>query len=198
MKKAVLVDIDDTIADTQVGILSYVNERASRRYDYEELDRRFREGGLEPEYDRLVREFLRTPELVAQARPYESALEGLKRLHEAGYEVHVASARKENLHDVTAEWLKRHGLIEYVTRIHPRMKTHRGPDFKKLAAEAAKAVAAFDDTYDVAEALAGTGVRVYLIEKPWNRHEPEAENIVPVHDFSEAVERFLMDQTPAG
>lgn len=190
-KPAVLVDIDDTLADTQVEVLAYVNAKSPQPYEYAMLTRDFREGRADKNYDELVTEFLRDPKLIDQAKPYRHALTGLQRLHRAGYEIHIASARKENLHSITLEWLKRHGLFELVTQVHPRASHIHGAGFKLEAAATVNVVAAFDDTYDVAEALADAGVLVYLIERPWNQAEPEHPLITPSIDFGAAVEHFL-------
>ncbi len=109
----------------------------------------------------------------------------MKKLHRAGFAIHVASARHEPLHEITVEWLKEHGFIDYVTEIHPRFASQKGHEFKVAAAKKGGAVAAFDDTHDVSYALAGNGIIVYLIDKPWNKDEKLPPNIIRVGSLSE-------------
>lgn len=186
----VLVDIDDTLSDTQVAMLEYINRRSQTPYRFEELTRAHREQDI-PEYESLVQEFLATPSLVEQTKPYANALTALRRLHAAGFVIHIASSRREPLHDATVRWLERHGFIDYVDTIHPRSSAHRGHEFKRLVAERIRPAAAFDDTYEVAELLAKSDVPVYLIDKPWNRDERLPRNVVRAKDFADAVSRFL-------
>ena len=190
---AVLVDIDDTLADTQTQLLGYVNARASRRYAFNELTNEFRQGiGPGKEYDDLVTFAMRDPALIARAEPFDGALEAMKKLKEAGHEVHIASSRREILHGITKDWLKRHGFIKYIDGIHPRSSDKGGGEFKIFTARKLGTAAAFDDTYEVAAALAAEGVKVYLIEKPWNRLEPLLPNMELAAGFDAAVDDFLL------
>lgn len=192
MKKSVLVDIDDTLSDTQVKILEYVNKHSARQYAYEELNSDFREGTAEGyEYNLLAREFLKTNELVRTCPPYLDALTAIKSLHELGFIIHIASSRRENLHDITVDWLKTHGFIDFVTEIHPRQSTLRGVEFKIAAATKTQAVAAFDDTLDVVEALSAVVPIVYLIDKPWNQKPYLPPNVERMPNFADAVNTFI-------
>lgn len=190
MSRAVLVDIDDTLADTQVKILEYVNSHAPQHYAMNQITHEFREG-LNAEYDQLVRQFLASGDLVGQIEPITDAISGLAQLKEAGYEIHIASARQENLHTVTVDWLTRHGLSDYVHRIHPRFSHQRDYQFKLTAAREIDAVAAFDDTLSVIEALAAAVPKLYLINKPWNNHKNIKTPIIRVDSFAAAVSDFL-------
>ena len=196
-RSTVLVDIDDTLSDTQVAMLRYVNSKSAQPYRFEELTRAHREEAV-PEYERLVQEFLADPQLVGQCRPYRTALAAMQQLHDAGYAIHIVSSRREPLHAVTTAWLKEHGFADYVSAIHPRSARHTGKEFKRLVAERIKPAAAFDDTLEVAEILAGTGVLVYLIHQPWNAGESLPENIHRAETFAAAATDFLNRQRAAG
>lgn len=193
---SVLVDIDDTLADSQTLMLEFINARSPRRFTREELTRQHREA-REPEYEQYVQAFLSDPSHIAESQPFEDALDGMQRLHRAGYSIHIASARRENLHDTTLRWLKQHGFTDFVDRIHPRSSKHRGHEFKRLVAEEIQPVAAFDDTYDVAETLAGLGVATYLIDNPWNVMDSLPDGIIRVPSFNDAVSRLLVSRAAA-
>src|SRR5437588_4257029 len=129
MNKSVLVDIDDTLSETQVEILKYINSKSEREYIWDELTREFREG-KDPEYQKLVQEYLLQPELVGATLPYKDALDAIKKLHKNGYEIHIASSRKEMLHETTLTWLEKHGIINYIEKVHPRTSNKNDKDFK--------------------------------------------------------------------
>lgn len=140
---------------------------------------------------KLVKEFLKNPELVSSSLPYEDALAAVEKLHLHGAEVHVASSRKENLHKSMLEWLETHGFMVFVTRVHFRNSSVAGVTFKQASAHAAGAIAAFDDTYDVCEGLAEIGLDVFMMEKPWNADQPVPENILVHTGISAAVDDFI-------
>ncbi len=185
----VLVDIDDTLADTQTAVLQWVNAQSPQQYSYRELTREHREKNSGHYYE-MVQQLLNSPDDL-QVEPYTNALEALKQLHRADYEIHIASARKESLHQLTLDWLKRHGFVDYVKQVHPRSSKVRGHEFKVMVAGNVKPEAAFDDTLEVAEALAESGVTVYLIDKPWNTSDNLPQNIIRTPDFASAVSQFL-------
>lgn len=176
-------------------LLTYVNDRAERAYRYEELTREFREH-KSGEFQGLVQEALQSG-VDLGVQPLADSLAGLKRLTAAGYEVHIASSRKENLHDLTRDWLVRHGYQPYVTDIHPRFSNQKGTEFKRKIAERIKPVAAFDDTYKVATVLASVCPTVYLVDSPWNREPGLPKAVVRVPSFAAGVERFLSNGPPA-
>ncbi len=190
MKKAVLVDIDDTLADTQVKLIEHANKMGGRQYTYHEMTREFREKEV-PEWADLVSDFLEQPELMEAVEPYADAIEAMKELHAAGYEIHIASSRKENLHSATVNWLAKHGLADYVDTIHGRFASQRGHAFKVESASKARAVAAFDDTLKVVQVLAKVVPTVYLIDRPWNQTKKLPANVVRSGSFADAVQSFL-------
>ncbi len=193
--KTVLIDIDDTLADTQTHILQYVNSNAKRHYKREEISRSFREG-KSSEYTLLVKQFLNNADLVAQILPYSDALGAMQKLHQNNYAIHIVSARKQNLYDTTLAWLNQHGFADFIHHVHPRPNLSRGHVFKARVARDINPVAAFEDTYDVALALAREVPCVYLIDKPWNLAESIPANIVRASSFNDSVEDFL-SSTPS-
>jgi len=193
-KPIVFVDVDDTIADTQRHVLRHINAGREQPYIYDKLDRSFREGNnAGKEYDDAVQELLR-PEIMTETAPLAGALAAMERLHDAGYEVHIVSARREPLHDTTEEWLAKHGFADFVERIHRRSANLKGKAFKRQLAEQVKPAALFDDTLDVALELADTIDAIYLIDKPWNNDAGLTlpHNVVRTDDFAAAVDAFLM------
>src|ERR1035437_8743016 len=143
-------------------------------------------------YDEYVQEVLGSPELVREYLPYGFALPALERLPAGAYEVHIASSRKEALHAVTEEWLRQHGFMPHVHKVPRRLaRVEKGADFKVKVAKEYGITVAFDDTHSVVEKLAQLGgIKVYLIDKPWNREyfEGPKGEIVPVPTFAAAVD----------
>lgn len=189
--QAVIVDIDDTIADTQAAIIDFIFRRTGERVPlgyFTEAVRRSRSG----EYDGLVTEFLSTPEAVRDVAPLADARQALERLHAGGYRVHIMSSRAEPLHHVTEKWLKDNGFADSVHEIHPRPVSEPSSEYKRRLADRLKPAAIFEDAYDIAASLASAGITSYLITRPWNESRTKLPGgVTRVDSFSEGVERFL-------
>jgi uncharacterized HAD superfamily protein len=193
-KSAIMVDVDDTISDTQRLFLREIERQFKTRYNYDDLTPDFRTGGA-LEYEAYIQRLLKQPSTMAATEPYKGARQALESLHQAGFQVHIVSSRKEVLHGITADWLKRYGFNQYVTKIHPRPGDVNGSRFKLMVAKSIKAKVAFDDTLDVVVELAQAGVEGYLIDKPWNRVEqPLPAKVIRANSFVAAVELFLLNQ----
>jgi hypothetical protein len=185
VKKKALVDIDDVLIPTQEALLAYVNAHAEQSFAYHEVTREMRE--------HAPGEYLSQPDLVRELQPFPHSAEALRQLYEAGYEIHIATARKEGLHEVTEPWLEEHGLLQYVYEIHPRPTKLPGEEFKREVALSVGIDVAFDDTQSVIEMLANSGVFVYAIDCPWNSGElaAPAENVTRAPDLGAAVDDLL-------
>jgi len=195
-KKVALIDLDDTLAATSHHMLQYGKDKHNSPYHHEELTRKFRED--EPDdYKVVVKDFLANIEQVEAITIYPFVPQALKTLKDLGYEIHLATARKSNLHPITPRWLEKHGLSSYIDAIHPRPDDIKSTKFKIDVAEKIGATVAFDDTYNIAEALAGIGLTVYLIEKPWNKDEPLQKNMILVRNFEDAVDQLIAIEKPA-
>jgi len=188
--KTVLIDIDDTLANTNATLLKFVNESSGHNYKYEQITRAMREDPSS-DYDSWAQKFLRRPELVARIEPFPDALNAVRALAEAGYELHTVSARREVLHQTTIDWLDANGFLSYITKVHGRRAGQRGFEFKMAIASETDPLAAFDDTYEVTAVLAELGVKTYLISRPWNAEERTTKSMVRVSSFAEGVADLL-------
>jgi len=190
--KRVLVDVDDTLSETQHVLIREVAKLTGQHFPFDEMTREHREKEIEG-WGAAVREVLKDPEAMLTCQPSHLALEGLKLLRAEGAEPHIVSSRQEPLHQATAMWLDMHGFAKYVARIHPRLNGEGGNEFKVRIAQEQQFVAAFDDTYEVVQSLAEVVPTVYMIDKPWNRGHDDGlpSNVLRVESFRDGVGRFI-------
>lgn len=197
MSKAVLIDVDDTIAETQRLLIEHINSQLGADYRFEEMDRRYREDLDDDtrQWTEAVWDTLKRPDVMQQMLPSEGALQAMEDLTVIGFEPHIVTARKEILFEATKNWLKTYGFDEYYKFIHPRQPDESGVEFKIRIAREVEFVAGFDDTYEVAVALAEHIPTMYLIDKPWNRGDdcPLPDNVVRVESFDYGVTKLVMD-----
>lgn len=188
-----MIDVDDTIADTQVFLLEEINKTVATPFLFDEMTREHREDNDHLDYGKKVWEILKQPQLMAQVKPYPSALDSMWDLWLSGWDLHIVSSRQEPLHTCTRQWLKDHGFESIIEKIHPRPTYTKGSKFKVDVAREVGFTVAFDDTFDVCVTLAAVVPKVYMIDKPWNRgYDDELpNNVIRVNAFTEGVSELL-------
>lgn len=191
----VLVDVDDTIAETQRLLIEHINAELGTDYRFENMDRRYRED-LDDEtrqWTEAVWAALKQPKLMQTMAPSENAIEAMETMVDFGYSPHIVTARKKLLFEATKNWLKDNGFHQYYEFMHPRRDGESGVEFKLRVAREVGFVAGFDDTYEVVVALSEVIPTMYLIDKPWNRGGdcPLPNNVIRVPSFEFGVRRLI-------
>jgi uncharacterized HAD superfamily protein len=196
--KPVLVDVDDTIAETQRLLIEHINAELGAEYKFEEMDRRYREDLDDDtrQWTEAVWAALKKPDLMQTMAPSDNALEAMEVLVENEFVPHIVTARKKLLFEPTKKWLKQHGFHRYYELMHPRRDGESGVEFKLRVAREVGFVAGFDDTYEVVVALSEVIPTMYLIDKPWNNGDdcPLPSNVVRVASFSHGAQHLLNNQ----
>ncbi len=195
---AVLVDVDDTIAETQRLLIEHINAELDADYRFENMDRRYREDLDDDtrQWTEAVWDALKKPDLMQTMEPSNGALTAMDKLVRYSFEPHIVTARKKLLFEPTKNWLKQHGFHHYYEYMHPRRDGESGVEFKLRVAREVGFVAGFDDTYEVVVALAEVIPEMFLINKPWNRGVdcPLPDNVYRVDSFSDGAHRLINDQ----
>lgn len=121
------------------------------------------------------------------SQPYPGAVEALWRLHDAGHEIHLVTARGFHnnalqIREWTHEWVYDNNIPGKLT-----FAEDKGEVAKKIGA-----THAIDDRVENAEAMQKAGVDVYLVSQPHNfsRYWNEARR---VDSLSEFVDRILAE-----
>jgi phosphoglycolate phosphatase-like HAD superfamily hydrolase len=122
------------------------------------------------------------PAFAGRLEPMPHMAEALRALSEAGYRVHVITARPACVRKATRRWLMRHRVDEYVEEIH--CVDH--PLDKVGLARRLDCPAFVEDNHATAEALGAAGVRSYLLDAPYNRLPTRSS--VRVTDWRELLE----------
>jgi uncharacterized HAD superfamily protein len=188
----VLVDVDDTVADTQLFLIDKINGLTGGSYEFDSMTRGHRENAAEHrEWNENVWALMKQAHEWSVINPSDGAAEAFIRLVHEGVTPHIVTARKSHLFEVTDRWLQEHGFYFHGIQVHRRGDAERGSEFKCRVAEEVGFDAAFEDTLDVALDLSDYVETIYLIDKPWNRIDDLPENIVRVESFSAGVDRFL-------
>lgn len=130
------------------------------------------------------------PDFAERLDPMPRMAEALWRLANAGYELHVITARPECVRDATARWLRRHGVAQCIRSIQcVAGGLEKVPLALKLGCSAF-----IEDNHATAEALGTAGVRSYLLDAPYNQQPTARARRQPGWD---ALVADLMAHVPA-
>lgn len=118
-----------------------------------------------PETTALCLKLSADPQFAARLAPIPRMAQALRRLHGAGYEIHIITARPACVREATRRWLRAHGVADCVAEIHC---VESG--LAKVPLARALGCAAFvEDNYLTAEAMGAAGIRSYLLDAPYNQ-----------------------------
>lgn len=191
-KITVLIDIDNTIAQTQHAYIRYANAFSDKPFIFEEITREYADDINDP-FEALVRGFITSKDYkntVEAIAPYPGIREAFELLHSAGFRLCVASSRIEDWHKATAQWLDTHGLLPYVDDLYLRTQDINSSDFKQAVAACCGARYGFDDSASTGKLLDMMDT-FYLIDQPWNRNISLPSYMLRVRSFKEGVLHLL-------
>jgi phosphoglycolate phosphatase-like HAD superfamily hydrolase len=143
LPKAVIWDLDGTLSDDRARA-HFVEVEQGRKRDWKSY------------FD-----------AIGEDPPIAASMEVLRALHAAGNRIVFLTGRPEHTRRTTERWLKANGLTEY-DRLVMRPAGDYRPSSAFKADEVARLrreyqlVCAFEDRVDVAEALRGAGVPIFL------------------------------------
>lgn len=113
---------------------------------------------------------------------YEDCPVVLERLVQAGHEIYLITARNERRRVVTETWLREKGILDYAKAVHLKPHGEFRPDYpqgrydpessaayKLRLAQELRLDAFCEDDVLISRRLAESGIRVFLVDQPWNR-----------------------------
>lgn len=175
------IDIDEVLVEFSKGYLKLFNKKFRKNKKFEDL---FSYNFWEPlEISKkqsvdLADEFYNT-EGFENMGLVENACKGVKNLA-LNHEIFFITSRPEKIKNKTQKFLEKHfNEIDYKL-------SHTGDFFKGIPTKAELAENLnldffIEDNKNYAKEIAGKGVRVLLLDKPWNENfEKENENILKI------------------
>lgn len=128
--------------------------------------------------------------LLERIKPVKGAVAGIKKLIKKGFIPHFVTARPQTIEAETRIWLKTHFKnIEFPIHFtHPASKAPKRKKSKICREIGAKAL--IDDNLDNAIDCAQNGIKVFLMDAPWNQTDSLPENIIRVKSWEEILEKI--------
>jgi uncharacterized HAD superfamily protein len=196
----IYVDMDDVLGETTRVLAELINHHFDRRVPFDEipsfdLARSFDLSAAQ--HEELMR-LAHRPETLGSIRPMEGAVDVIRAWSEAGYAVAVVTGRPASAREVTRAWLEEHRVphasLWFVDK-YGRPDPHGGTEQPLPLAELERHefALAVEDSAEMSVHMAGhVGVRVALLDRPWNRSAEldPAHPIVRCRGWSEIAQRF--------
>ena len=181
------IDFDDTLLDTRRVFVRILNEIHGTNHQLEDLHDYYLMGtfGCTAEYLESV--FTRHFEELHASEPFPGVQTAIKQAQTCGHVITIITARPAIHMPPLYQWLARHDLPS--DRVISASKSGE----KALRAAEAKIDIFVDDNPRHALALAARGIRVLLLDRPYNRNCQDP-NITRVPDWT-AIREILVPST---
>ena len=188
----ILIDFDSTLNQFDQHLLDAINAKFGTFYEVREWTYwafpRAGEGMTQEEADFAWGvELFKNRDWTLTIPPAPGAVLATNRLLDAGFDVHVVSARFKYMRRWIKQWLEQNGIYSKTGDGDLAVATHSD---KKGYARAYDIGVAIEDAPHNAIDLSAV-CPVYLIDQPWNRNVIEGGPITRVESVWEAVEDLL-------
>jgi uncharacterized HAD superfamily protein len=144
--------------------------------------------GLHPDQSERLYRIVHEPEELLQMAPIPEALAALARWSEAGHEIAIVTGRPPQAREASLAWLAQHGVVHHsFTMVDKYGRFEPGDSALDLEQLAARDYAwAVEDSLPMARFLANQmGVRVALLDAPWNRTPSPLARVTRYADWNE-------------
>lgn len=190
--KVIAVDIDEVTADFISYFIYFHNLMYKTNMTKDQVSSYFLHKAFDTDKEEMGIRFaeFRSLRLLERISPSEGAIDGIKKLIKLGFSPHFVTARPQTIEKETRNWLKKHFKdIEF-----PIYFTHSGSKQPKLKkSEICRLIGAkilIDDHIENALDCAENGIKVYLMDAPWNQRESLPQNVIRVKSWREILSKL--------
>ncbi|MBI2593198.1 hypothetical protein HYW44_00960 [Candidatus Daviesbacteria bacterium] len=190
-KKVIAVDIDEVLADFLSYFVYFHNLMYKTSAKREDFKNYYLHEILGTDRDEMHIRYLefKTFSLLERLKPIKGAHRGIKKLIELGYAPHLLTARPKVIEKETRKWLDIHfkGIdlpLHFARDERDKFKK------KSIVCKEIGAKIIIEDHLDNALDCSESGIKVFLIDAPWNQSESLPENVVRVKSWREIVEKI--------
>lgn len=202
--KKIGVDIDETIAQSFLPLLEYINQESGRNIAFDDLTHHDWENipHIEPRLEReeIITYIQSFDSLFHDHRntlPVEGSQYMLQQFQSIGYELIAITGRNEEYAKPgTMLWIDKYfpnvfTSVHFTSHISKTLRKNKSVVCKELGVELM-----IEDSLDFALELADNSIASFLLEKPWNKQRTEMHPLITrVKDWEEIEQKFLTIHT---
>ena len=194
-KKVIAVDIDEVLADFIAYFVNYHNLTYQTRMTKDKVFSFSLHEVFEVTKEDITEKMIRFSKEGHDTRItlVPGAQEGIDALIKKGYELHLVTSRPEAIRPQTEGWIAKHFPGKF-TDLHHAFNPNihkKGSKMKKW--EICKAIGAkvlIEDFLPNAIGCAENGIKVFLMDAPWNQADDLPEGIIRVKSWKEIVRKL--------
>jgi uncharacterized HAD superfamily protein len=187
-KKIIAVDIDEVLADFFSYFVYFHNLMYKTKVSKKDMKKYYLNEVFEVDRAEMHIRYMefKSLHLLEQLNPVKGAVDGLKKLIEMGFDLHLVTARPQIIEEETRKWLSVHFKDIYLPIHFTHPGTGNSHHLKK--SEICKEIGAeilIDDHMENALDCAENGIKVFLMDAPWNQTEDLPPNVVRVKSWKD-------------
>lgn len=185
-KKIIAIDIDEVLADFLSDFVYFHNLMYKTSVRREDFKNYYLDEVLGIDRDEMHIRYLefKVLSLLERLKPIKGAHQGIKKLIELEYVPHLLTARTKVTEKETRKWLDIHfkGIdlpLHFARDERDKFKK------KSIVCKEIGAKIIIEDHIDNALDCAENGIKVYLIDAPWNQSDDLPKNVIRVKSWRE-------------
>lgn len=188
LKKVIAVDIDEVLADFLTYFVYFHNLMYKTSKKREDFKNYHLHEGFQVDRDEMHIRYMefKTFSLLERLKPIKGSKEGIKKLIDLGFTPHLLTARPKVIEKETRKWLDIHfkGIdlpLHFARDERDKFKK------KSLVCKELGAKIIIEDHLENALDCSENGIKVFLIDAPWNQTESLPENVVRVKSWKDII-----------
>jgi len=187
------VDHDNVLVEVMVQYLKFYNERFRTSYTVNDLKEYRLEACLRKspeEIKALTLEFYNTP-YFEKVKPVKDSQWGVSRLRKAGNELYDITSRPEIIAALTEKELAKYfpNAFQNVVFTDDYLRDSGGKG-KAAACLELEIGTLVEDSWEYAKACAEQGIKVFLMDRPWNCRKPAVDGVERCRDWKDFVRKI--------
>jgi uncharacterized HAD superfamily protein len=184
-KQKIGIDIDDVIAYFMKHFIDYSNKKNGTSFKVDEISNyNLWETEIHPSKEHSVGEVLEFQnsthfDNIGLVEGVKEAIEKLSKI----YDIHFVTSRPQQIKEKTDKFLNKHFPENNFNVIYSG-EIHGGKSKSDICSDFEIPLMIEDNPFYALD-CASKGVRVFLIDKPWNKNHEPHDNIIKVNDWNE-------------
>jgi uncharacterized HAD superfamily protein len=186
------IDIDGTLADFQENLLLHHNQKNGTSFQKKDItmyDMTTLFGWKKEEATKKFNEFYQTP-LFQDLPIIDGAKEAIEKLSQK-HELVIVTARPPELEEMTEKWLDENFGELFSEYIITTTYQKRGKHIPKAKICMDKKISCMiEDSLHFSFECAALGIRVFLLDRPWNQYPALPTHVERLYSWNEVVEKL--------
>ena len=182
----IAIDLDEILCEFLEGLIKYYNQRFKTSYKKEDFfSYNFWEvwGGDVERAKKIAQDFYDS-DMMDEVLPVDGAIEGFKKISQNNKKIYIITSRHFSWRSKTEKWLAKY-LDGYVKEIIFTSDFYKEAKNKDEVCKEKNIKLIIEDNFDYARECANKGIKVILLDKPWNQKLARQENITRVNSWQE-------------